>query len=76
MFSKRSFPVSFNPFIEFRMVLILSVEILLEKFSSFLTINPRDKHGLHHYKIDDFGLTEELVNEKFESYIEFLNKLN
>ncbi|MCF6171506.1 MAG: sulfotransferase [Bacteroidales bacterium] len=44
------------------------------RFKTFLTNNPRDKNGLHMYHLEDFGLTEDEVNEKFKAYIEFMNR--
>ncbi len=43
------------------------------RFKAFLTENPRDKNGLHIYELEQFGLTEEVVNEKFKAYNEFLS---
>jgi len=48
-------------------------ENTIARFQTFLAENPRDKNGLHMYRLKDFGLTEELVNSKFSEYIEFTN---
>jgi hypothetical protein len=47
----------------------------LERFSHFLTVNPKDKHGRHMYTLNDFGLTENQINKLYSDYIEFLNNL-
>ena len=44
----------------------------IARFRAFLDENPRDKNGLHMYELENFGLTEETVNRKFEQYIEFI----
>jgi hypothetical protein len=48
----------------------------IDRFKQFLHENPRDKNGLHHYDLEDFDLTPEVVNSKFEVYNAFLEKLN
>ena len=45
----------------------------ISRFKTFLAANPRDKNGLHMYRLEDFGLTEEEVNEKFSEYIKFMH---
>lgn len=45
----------------------------INRFKTFLAENPRDKNGLHMYRLEDFGLTEEMVNKKFSEYIKFMN---
>jgi len=52
----------------------LSTEVL-EKFSHFLTENPKDKHGRHNYSLTDFSLTEEEISRLYANYIHFLNEL-
>lgn len=47
----------------------------IEKMKSFLAQNPKDKHGAHEYALDDFGLTEQGINQQFSNYIHFLEKL-
>lgn len=47
----------------------------LEKMKTFLANNPKDKHGAHEYSLEDFGLTEQGINEQFSNYINFLEKL-
>lgn len=37
---------------------------------TFLTANPKGKHGKHEYSLADFGLTREGVREHFRDYIE------
>ncbi len=48
-------------------------EDTIARFQAFLAKNPRDKNGLHMYRLKDFGLTEESVNSKFSEYIKFTN---
>jgi len=48
-------------------------EETIARFESFLKENPRDKNGLHMYQLEDFGLTEESVNRKFNEYIKFVD---
>jgi hypothetical protein len=45
----------------------------IARFKTFLAKNPRNKNGLHMYRLEDFGLTEEEVNNKFSEYIKFMN---
>ena len=45
----------------------------IARFQAFLAANPRDKNGLHMYKLEDFGLTEESVSSRFSEYIKFTN---
>jgi hypothetical protein len=47
----------------------------LDKMKGFLAKNPKDKHGAHEYSLEDFGLTEQGINEQFSNYIHFLEKL-
>jgi hypothetical protein len=30
--------------------------------------NPRHKHGIHNYRLEDFGLTETIIQDRFSSY--------
>ena len=46
------------------------------RFENFLKENPRDKNGLHFYKLEDFGLTTEAINKRFDHYNEFLEQHN
>lgn len=46
-----------------------------DKMQSFLAQNPKDKHGAHVYTLEDFGLTEQGINQQFSNYINFLEKL-
>jgi hypothetical protein len=34
----------------------------------YLAENPKHKHGAHRYRLEDFGLDEETVNEHFADY--------
>lgn len=47
----------------------------IEKMKHFLDQNPKDKHGIHHYTLEQFGLTEAGINKQFKPYIEFLATL-
>ncbi|NNC94679.1 MAG: sulfotransferase [Chitinophagales bacterium] len=38
----------------------------------YLDSNPKDKHGAHKYTLQDFGLTEEGIRNKFANYYNFL----
>ena len=42
---------------------------------TFLKSNPKDKHGVHHYTLELFGLSEDSINKMFSPYIDFLNTL-
>ena len=42
------------------------------KARRYLADNPRHKHGTHRYKLEDFGLDAETVNEHFAVYREWL----
>jgi hypothetical protein len=52
----------------------LSNEVL-DRFSHFLTENPKDKHGRHAYTLADFGLKEREISILYADYIDFLNDL-
>ena len=52
----------------------LPVETLIH-FKKFLDKNPKDKNGVHIYNLEDFGLTEEYIEQKFSRYIDFIEKL-
>ena len=41
----------------------------------FLVQNPKDKHGAHGYSLEQFGLTEADINNKYANYIQFLDQL-
>lgn len=47
----------------------------LERFTHFLSENPKDKHGRHNYSLKEFNLTEKEINAMFSDYIDFLNGL-
>ena len=42
-----------------------SVSVAVE---GYLAANPRDKHGSHHYRLEDFGLEASEVREAFAAY--------
>ena len=48
----------------------------VDRFQRFLLKNPRHKNGVHQYELEDFGLTSEMVNNKFEAYNDFREQLN
>jgi hypothetical protein len=37
---------------------------------AWLAANPADKHGKHHYRLEDFGLTENSVRDVYADYIQ------
>jgi len=47
----------------------------IERFSHFLSENPKDKHGRHEYTLEDFGLKEKEIKTLYADYIDFLNEL-
>jgi len=40
----------------------------LAAFEAHAAANPRAKHGRHEYELEEFGLSEELVRERFREY--------
>jgi len=36
----------------------------------WLAANPQGKHGQHRYSLEEFGLTERFIRERFLDYIE------
>ncbi len=50
-------------------------EEALNGFKHFLKQNPKDNKGVHVYSLEDFGLTEDYINRKYSSYIEYLEQL-
>lgn len=48
----------------------------IQKFNTFLTENPRYKHGKHSYTLKDFGLDKSLINNMYKEYIDFMDNLN
>jgi hypothetical protein len=40
---------------------------------AFVTSNPKDKHGKHHYKAADFGLTDGEINERLRFYSDYFD---
>jgi hypothetical protein len=47
----------------------------LKRMEAFLAQNPKDKHGMHDYSLEQFGLTEDQIDRLYAPYIEFLNEL-
>lgn len=45
------------------------------KMKNFLAQNPKDKHGAHHYDLQDFGLSEMQINQQYSKYNHFLEQL-
>ncbi|MCP4107429.1 MAG: sulfotransferase [Desulfobacteraceae bacterium] len=41
-----------------------------EQIREYLDGNPKNKHGVHRYSLEQFGLTPEMVNSRFASYCE------
>jgi hypothetical protein len=41
-----------------------------KRLHAYIQKNPRDKYGKHHYKSEDFGMTDKIVNNYFTEYIE------
>lgn len=50
-------------------------ETAMANFERFLSLNPKDKNGVHYYTLADFGLTKDTINSKFRKYNDFLAKL-
>ncbi len=46
-----------------------------EKIQKFLTNNPKDRHGIHNYSLEDFGLNEAEIEFLFKDYNNFLSQL-
>ncbi len=40
------------------------------RFEAHSFENPRGKHGAHQYRMEDFGITEKAVHERYAAYIE------
>ncbi len=41
-----------------------------ERMHEYLSANPQDKHGVHHYSLEQFGLDRDMVNRSFAAYCE------
>ena len=41
--------------------------------AAYVDAHPRGKHGSHDYKLEEFGLTEQQVLDRFSSYIDTYN---
>ena len=41
-----------------------------QKMRAWQADNPQGKHGEHHYRAEDFGLTDDLIAERFASYLD------
>jgi hypothetical protein len=48
---------------------------VVERFTSFLDKNPRNKHGKHIYSLDTFGLKEKELERQFSQYLDFYEQL-
>src|SRR5690606_17815938 len=46
------------------------------RMARYLEDNPRRKHGTHRYTLEDFGLSRDVVNERFTAYRELLAALD
>lgn len=40
----------------------------LERMEAFRANNPQHKHGVHRYRLEDFGIKREALSERFEPY--------
>ena len=40
-----------------------------DRMLAYLKHNPENKHGVHDYKPEDFGLSEQMIRQRFEKYI-------
>lgn len=77
--NKQFYDLAYNQFLEDP---IDSIGRIYEKFgfvltketvdnmNKFLSKNPQNKHGVHHYKAEDFGLTKQTICQRFEEYID------
>ena len=50
-------------------------EETLDRFTHFLTQNPKDKHGRHTYSLEDFNLEEAEIQAMYRDYVDFLDEL-
>lgn len=50
-------------------------EITEKKMQTYLARNLRNKHGIHNYSLDDFGLDEAKIEFLFKDYNNFLSQL-
>lgn len=41
---------------------------LEERMRAWLTANPQNKHGIHRYSLEQFGLNPDMVNRRFATY--------
>ncbi|CAD5115283.1 DgyrCDS4276 [Dimorphilus gyrociliatus] len=48
---------------------------LQKKFDSYLQNNPKDKHGVHNYSMQEFGIDEKMLTEEFSNYMDYHKKL-
>lgn len=71
--------------------LVRSPEAVIEKVYHFCSIplsdgsrakmmawndgNPKDRHGLHRYSLEEYGYTEQGIRDAFAEYIDFLDRL-
>ena len=39
----------------------------------WMTANPQDKYGRHRYALEDFGLSEGMIDERFKRYREYFD---
>ena len=46
------------------------------KMKSFLASNPKGKHGIHEYSLEDFDLSQDQVSKEFKDYYSFLDNVN
>lgn len=46
-----------------------------QKMQHFLNNEPKNKHGKHEYSLEQFGLTENDIEKKYQRYIEYITDL-
>ena len=42
---------------------------VVDRMQKFITDHPRDKHGVHSYRLEDAGLDAAEIEERFSSYV-------
>ena len=45
-----------------------------DNMQAFLKSNPKGKHGVHTYTLENFNLNESIIEEKFETYLSFIRE--
>ena len=44
-----------------------------QRMKKYMDENPKNKHGVHHYSLEQFGLNKKMINRKFAKYCERFN---